>query len=170
MKVNHGKVVSTSYTLFTSAAEEDFEFIEKVNEDDPLIFLAGHSGLPPKFEEELNGLSVGDTFNFQISADEAYGEYSSENVVDFDLDLFKIDNGGIPEGFLDLGNLIPFNGEDGSKLYGTVKEVIGEKVFIDFNHPLAGKSLQFEGEILEIRDATPEETAHGHVHNGSCSH
>ena len=171
MKIDNGKVVATSYELFTQAPEDDFEMVEQVSKEDPMYYLSGHSGLPPAFEEKLNGLTVGDTFSFEISAEDGFGEYYEENLVDFDIDMFKIEDGNIPEGILEPGNVIPFTNDDGTKIQGRINEVVGEKVNVDFNHPLAGKTLRFNGEIIEVRDATQEELEHGHVHGeGGIQH
>lgn len=170
MKVSNGKVVSTSYTLHTLSADDEFELVEKVGEDDAMLYLAGHSGLPPKFEKELDGLSAGDTYDFEISPEEAFGEYNIENVVDFGIDMFKVEDGKVPAGFLDIGTPIPFTNKEGDKIEGIVKEVTGDKVIIDFNHILAGKKLIFAGKIIAVREASPEEIAHGHAHGPGGHH
>lgn len=170
MKISDGKVVSTSYKLYILSPDDEFDVVEEVNEDDPMYYLAGNSGLPPKYEENLNGLGVNDTYEFELGPEDAYGEFYPENVVDFDIDVFKIDDGKIPEGFLEIGKVLPFNHEDGSKIQGMVKEIGDEKVIIDFNHPLSGKTLRFEGKIISIREATEEEMDHGHVHGPGGHH
>lgn len=170
MKVSEGKVVSTSYTLYTLSPDDDFEMVEQVNDDEPMLYLAGHSGLPPKYEENLDGLSAGDTYAFEIEADDAFGEYYEDNVVDFGIEMFQIEDGKVPEGFLELGNLIPFTNDDGAKIQGRIIEVTEDKVIVDFNHPLSGKKLKFEGKIIEVREATAEEKDHGHVHGPGGHH
>lgn len=164
MTVSEGKVVSVAYTLYTLSPGDDFEMVEEVNQEEPMLYLAGHSGLPPKFEEHLNGLAEGDTFAFEISAEDAFGEFHEENVVDFGLDMFKIEDGEIPEGFLQLGNVIPFTNDEGAKIQGVIHEILEDKVMINFNHPLAGKALKFDGKIVAVRDASAEEMDHGHAH------
>lgn len=170
MKVSEGKVVSTSYNLYTLSPEDEFEIVEQVGEDEPMFFLAGHSGLPPKYEENLNGLSEGDTYAFEISPEDAFGEYYDDNVADFELEMFKIEDGKVPEGFLEPGNFVPFTNDEGARIQGRIQEVIDEKVIIDFNHPLAGKTLKFDGKIISVREASAEEIAHGHVHGPGGHH
>ncbi|MBX2953962.1 MAG: peptidylprolyl isomerase [Leadbetterella sp.] len=170
MKISDGKVVSTSYTLYTLSPDDEFELVEEVGEEEPMLYLAGHSGLPPQFEENLNGLSAEDTYNFEIAPEDAFGEYYDDNVVDFSVEMFKIEDGKVPAGFLEPGNPIPFTNDDGARIQGRVKEVIDDKVVIDFNHPLAGKKLKFEGKIISVRDASPEEMDHGHVHGPGGHH
>lgn len=170
MKISNGKVVSTAYKLYIFSPDDDFELVEEVGEDDPMFYLAGHSGLPEKYEENLNGLAANDTYSFELQPDDAYGEFFEENVVDFDIDVFKIDNGKIPDDFLVVGRILPFNHEDGSKIQGMIAEVSDDKVIVDFNHPLSGKRLKFEGKILSVREATADEMAHGHVHGPGGHH
>lgn len=170
MKVSEGKVVSTSYSLYTLSPDDEFEVVEQVGEDEPMYYLAGHSGLPPKFEENLNGLSAGDTYNFEISAQDAFGDFYEDNVVDFGIEMFQIEDGKVPEGFLEPGSVIPFTNDEGQKIPGRVLEVVDNKVIIDFNHPLAGKNLKFEGKVIEVREATAEEVDHGHVHGPGGHH
>lgn len=170
MKISDGKVVSTSYTLYTLSPDDEFELVEEVSDEEPMFYLAGHSGLPPKFEENLNGLSAGDTYNFDIAPEDAFGEYYDDNVVDFSVEMFKIEDGKVPAGFLEPGNPIPFTNDDGARIQGRVKEVIDDQVVIDFNHPLAGKKLKFEGKIISVREASQEEMEHGHVHGPGGHH
>lgn len=170
MKISNGMVVSTSYTLYTSAPGDEFELVEEVGEDEAMFYLAGHSGLPPKFEENLDGLSAGDTYSFEISPEEGFGEYFEDNVAEFGLEMFKIDDGNVPEGFLEPGNPIPFTNDDGAKIQGRVVEVQDEVVIIDFNHPLAGKTLKFDGKVISVREASAEEMDHGHVHGPGGHH
>lgn len=170
MKVSDGKVVSTAYTLYTLSPDDEFELVEEVGDDEAMLYLAGHSGLPPKFEEKLNGLSAGDTYHFEITPEDAFGEFHKDNIVDFSLDMFKIEDGKVPEGFLEPGNPIPFTNDEGAKIQGRVKEVRDNKVIIDFNHPLAGKTLKFEGKIISVREATSEEINHGHAHGPGGHH
>ncbi len=170
MKVSDGKVVSTAYTLYTLSPDDEFELVEEVAEDEAMFYLSGHSGLPPKFEENLNGLSAGESYQFEISPEDAFGEFYEDNVVDFGLDMFRIEDGKVPDGFLEPGNSIPFTNDDGAKIPGRVVEVQNDKVIIDFNHPLAGKTLKFEGKIISVREASAEEMDHGHVHGPGGHH
>jgi FKBP-type peptidyl-prolyl cis-trans isomerase SlyD len=69
-----------------------------------------------------------------------------------------------------VGNVLPMTDSDGNQMRGSVQEITGEHVRMDFNHPLAGQDLHFAGEVLEIRDATKEELSHGHVHGPGGHH
>ncbi len=164
MKIENESVVHIAYELYIADPADDFEIVEVVGEDEPMVFLFNHSGLPPDFEKQLLGLKVGDDFEFELNPQEGFGDYLEEDISEFALDFFKVEDGKIPEGMLDVGNFIPFTNEEQHQISGRVKAVKGDKVSIDFNHPLAGKKLRFEGEILKVRKATKDEIAHGHVH------
>lgn len=167
MKVGNKKVVSLTYELRKDNAEG--ELIQKLESDRPFVYLFGVGGLLPKFEESLSGLEAGDNFNFDLSSKEGYGEQNPEAIVDLDKKIFEID-GKIDEELLQLGNQITMQDQDGNPLDGVVLEIGDDKVKMDFNHPLAGMDLHFSGNILEVRDATPEEIDHGHVHGEHGHH
>ena len=170
MQVSEKKVVTITYELYIQSEENEYEIVEVVGEDQPMVYLAGHSGLPEDFEIKMAGLKVGEAFDFQLDPQEGFGEFSEEDIADFPLDMFKIENGEVPTEMLEIGNFIPFNNEDGSQITGRVYAVEGEVVRIDFNHPLAGKTLKFEGKVIGIREATATELEHGHVHGEGGVH
>ena len=169
MKIEPNKVVSISYELYVG---DDREIIEVVGEDEPMYFIHGISGLPEGFENHLVGLSAGDTFDFTVDAESGYGEIDEEAIVEMPFDMFQIEDGKVPEGMLDEGNFIPFTNEDGHKMTGRVVEVLEKDgvVVLDFNHPLAGRIMHFEGKVLSVREATPSELDHGHVHGEGGHH
>ncbi|MBN1952297.1 MAG: peptidylprolyl isomerase [Bacteroidales bacterium] len=166
MIVEKDKVVSLTYTLRLD--QPDGEIVESLNAEAPLTFLFGGGGLLPKFEDNISGLKVGDNFDFNLASADAYGEVKEEAIVNIPLSAFEV-NGKVDQNMLSLGNRIPMQDTAGNKLTGIVKEVSDENVKMDFNHPLAGNDLFFQGEITEVRDATDEEMTHGHAHYpGSC--
>jgi FKBP-type peptidyl-prolyl cis-trans isomerase SlyD len=167
MVVSNSKVVSVSYEL--RLGETSGEVVESVGNDRPLSFIFGTGNMLPKFEENLNGFKVGDKFNFSLTADDAYGAVDQEAIVDLPIDIFKID-GSINEDVLFVGNRVPMRDTYGNQYNGIVLGIEAETVKIDFNHPLAGESLHFAGEVVEVREATEEELAHGHLHGngGGC--
>lgn len=164
MQVSEKKVVTITYELYIQGQEDDFEIVEVVGEDQPMVYLAGHSGLPIDFETKMAGLKVGDEFDFQLDPQEGFGDFSEDDVADFPLDMFKIEDGEVPADLLQIGNFVPFTNEDGSQITGRIYAVDGDTVQVDFNHPLAGKTLKFEGKVIGIREATADELDHGHVH------
>lgn len=166
MVVEKDKVVSVTYELRKDSLEG--EVVESVSEDRPLTFLYGVGGLLAKFEENLKGLSPGEQFAFSLTAEEAYGEINRDAIVNVPLQAFEI-NGQVDQSLLQVGNVIPMQDNTGNKLNGVVLELTNENVKMDFNHPLAGDNLYFQGEVSEVREATEEELQHGHVHGGgSC--
>ena len=146
MKVENGKLVTITYDLNVDGY--DGELIESIKENEPAIFLCGAGEMLETFEEKLMGLKVGDIFKFSLTKDEAYGEEDEEAFAEFPLDIFKEDENGIPE----LGDYVQMEEEDGYVFDGIAIEISEDKVIIDFNHPLAGEDLYFEGKIIKIED------------------
>ena len=165
MVIKKDKVVSLSYQLRNKS--EVGEVIETVQKESPLTFLFGAGNLLPKFEENLEGLKVGESFAFGLKAADAYGDINNKAVVDIPISAFQID-GKLDNEMLKVGNQIPMQDSAGNRLNGIVKNVTESAVTMDFNHPLAGTDLHFSGEVTEIREATEEELSHGHIHAG-CS-
>lgn len=156
-----------TYTLREESATG--QMIQKVSEDRPFVYLFGIGGLLPSFKANLEGLNVGDDFSFVLKKDEAYGLPSDENIIRLDKKVFEID-GVFDEAAIKVGEIIPMEDEQGYPLAGKILEVEDDNVLVDFNHPLAGLDLYFEGKILDVRDATTEEMAHGHVHGPEGHH
>jgi FKBP-type peptidyl-prolyl cis-trans isomerase SlyD len=169
MTVNENKVVSLTYELRTNDENGQQTLVEKVEQDNPMVFLYGVGGLLERFEDNIKGLAVGDPFEFSINPQEGYGEFDEEAVVSLPKDVFKVD-GKVDDKMLQVGNFIPMTDNEGNRLQGRVLEVESENVVMDFNHPLAGKNMHFKGKVVGVRDATSEELAHGHVHGEGGHH
>jgi FKBP-type peptidyl-prolyl cis-trans isomerase SlyD len=163
MKVEKNNVITLAYSLRIPDEDGEMDVVEVVTEEDPMLFIHGISGLPEGFENKIAGLSVGDTFDFTIEPEEGYGEFDPEAIVELPREVFAMEDVNQEE-LLQLGNIIPMTNEDGERMHGQIVELKDEVVVMNFNHPLAGKSMQFEGHIVAIRAATPEEIDHGHVH------
>lgn len=161
MQITPNKVVSLKYKL---SNHQTGEKIEETNEQNPLVFLYGVGGLIPEFEENLAGKQVGDSFDFHITASNAYGDHDPEHIAMIPSNVFHDDNGNFDNEMFKVGAMIPMSDSEGNHMQGKIVEVDTENVKMDFNHPLAGTDLHFEGQILEIREATEDELAHGHVH------
>ena len=155
MKINKNTVVSLSYTL-----EVDGEIIETVAVESPMQFIFGTGYLLPKFEENIIGKVVGDSFDFKLSSTEGYGEENADAIVELPKNLFEVD-GKIEEGLLTVGNVLPMMDSEGNRLNGSVDSIKGDMVVMNFNHPLAGEALHFVGKVEAIREATEEEIANG---------
>lgn len=170
MQITNEKVVTLMYELTVTDADGEKELIETVEQEDPMAFIQGMSGLPEAFEENIEGLSVGDTFEFSIPAEDGYGEYDPTAIVELPKDIFKVD-GEYVEEMLEVGNYLPMTDDGGNQLNGRVLAVEADFVRMDFNHPLADKEMFFKGTILDVRDATQSEIEHGHVHGaGGVQH
>ncbi|MDR2563373.1 MAG: FKBP-type peptidyl-prolyl cis-trans isomerase [Prevotellaceae bacterium] len=157
MKIEQNRIVSLTYNL-----ETDGELMETVHRDQPMKFMFGVGHLLPKFEEQIAGKVAGESFDFVLAAADAYGEYQEEALVDLPREMFEID-GEFDEETIAVGAQIPMRDADGNRLYGIVDTVDDTTVRMDFNHPMAGFDLHFSGEIVEVREATPEDLA------GACS-
>lgn len=159
--IEENTVVSLTYELRVN--DDKGEIVEKVEKESPLTFLYGRGNLLPDFETNLNGLKKGETFSFKLEPEKAYGSVSEEAIVDLPKNIFEIE-GKIDHNLLKAGNNIPMQDNSGNRLNGVVMEISDDIVKMDFNHPLAGDTLFFKGEVSEIRDATKEEIDHGHIH------
>ena len=162
MKVDQKKVVALSYELTVEGALADKATAEK-----PLEYIHGTGMLLPRFEEEVAGKEVGESFEFTLSPEEGYGVYSSDYIFELPKSAFEMD-GQVREDLLVVGRVIPMLSDDGSVVQGTVKEVKPDSVLMDFNHPMAGKTLHFTGSVVSVRDASEEELQHGLAHKCHC--
>jgi FKBP-type peptidyl-prolyl cis-trans isomerase SlyD len=161
MVIEPNKVVSVHYTLTEGTAEG--QLVESTQGNEPLAFVFGIGAMIPDFEQHLSGLKAGDTFAFGITAANAYGVYDETAVVEVPKHIFETD-GKIPEGLLEIGNMLPLTDQDGNHFQGMVAFVGLETVKVDFNHPMAGVDLFFTGNVEGVRDAEAAELEHGHVH------
>ncbi len=161
MIISKNKVVSLSYELKLDNAAG--ETVDKADASQPLVFLYGAGNLLPKFESNIADLKVSDNFEFTLDSEDGYGPVIEEAVVELPIDIFMVDGKIDPE-MVQVGNVVPMQDNEGRPLDGLIVEVTDEKVKMDFNHPMAGKTLHFSGTILEVREATTEEISHGHVH------
>lgn len=160
MIVEKNKVVSFSYEL--KLQNDKGESIQQVKKSKPLKILFGRGNLLEHFEENIAGLKKGDEFEFVLKSEKSYGPYNKDAVAEYDKTIFT-GEGGMDEDQLEVGNFIPMETEDGTPFNGKVIAVSKDKITIDFNHPLAGKDLFFKGQILGVRDATPQEIETGKV-------
>ena len=134
------------------------------SQGEPLAYLHGHNNIIPGLEKELEGKSAGDSLTAVIEPADAYGEYQEQAVQQVPRANFQgVDN--IQPG-------MQFQSEaEGQVMLVTVTDVNEDTVTVDANHPLAGKKLSFDVEIVEVRAATEDELNHGHVHGvGGVQH
>jgi FKBP-type peptidyl-prolyl cis-trans isomerase SlyD len=163
MQVEKNKVIGISYRLKADNGETGMQPWEEVPETAPFLFLVGTDSVFPKFEEALIGKSIGDEFSVFIDFDNAYGDYYEERKTVIPKSNFK-QQGTEKREPLKVGKVVPMQDEKGNQIKGEIIKINYLGVHMDFNPPLAGYDLSFEGKIISIRDAEPEEITHGHVH------
>jgi FKBP-type peptidyl-prolyl cis-trans isomerase SlyD len=163
MKVAPNTVVTVNYHLHANLPDQDKKHIESTDAEHPFCFLFGAGNLIAGFEQHLEGLSVGDKFDFSVQPSEGYGDLDNDAVLSLPIDIFKVDN-AIDFEVLKVGSVLPMSDDQGNTMNGKVLSFDTESVKMDFNHPLAGQTLHFSGEVTEVRPASPEEIEHGHVH------
>ena len=161
MKVGLNKIVTLTYKLRFDDANG--EIIQEVNEEKPFVHLFGNGTLLPTFESNLEGSEPEGEFGFNLTPKDGYGEFTDEAIIELDNSIFEKD-GKIDEELVKIGNMITMQDQEGHPIEGRVIEHKSDKVVMDFNHPLAGKSLYFSGKVLDVREASAEELSHGHVH------
>lgn len=158
MKIAKNTIVTTAYKLYVGEGEAR-ELMEETTAETPLVFAFGVNMMLPRFEKELEGLAVGDKYHFTIPCEEAYGEYDEENFRDLPREIFVGEDGKLDEEIVFKGNIVPLITSDGQHINAQVVEVKADAVTMDFNHPLAGEDLTFEGEILAVREADESDLA-----------
>ncbi len=160
MRVESNKMVAVDYTLTVDGA-----IVDQSQEGAPLQFIVGTGMLLPKFEEAIMEKEVGDKVSFTLEPKDGYGEPNPEAVVDLPKNIFEVD-GVIAEDLLVVGKQIPMADAAGNRMFGVINAVGDETVTMDFNHPMAGATLNFEVEVKMVRDVTPEDLA---APAGGCS-
>ncbi|MDA7947389.1 MAG: peptidylprolyl isomerase [Hyphomicrobiaceae bacterium] len=154
MDIGDKCVVSFHYTL-TNA---DGEKLDSSDGRDPLKYLHGASNIVPGLEKALEGKSAGDNLKVTVEPGDAYGDVNPELVHKVPRTAFESTQEIKP------GMQFQAQGPDGEAHLITVKDVDGEEVTVDANHPLAGQTLHFDVEVKDVREATKEELENGHAH------
>jgi FKBP-type peptidyl-prolyl cis-trans isomerase SlyD len=164
MQIAPHTVVSLSYTLTL----DNGNIADQTDGDHPFVFIHGIGQTLALFDQNLNGLKAGDHFNFTIGAADGYGTSHPDRIINIARSVFE--GPDVPAEMLTVGNFVPMQDQDGNPMDGLILEIDDEKVRMDFNHPLAGQSLHFAGNIIDVRKASPEEISHGHVHGPGGHH
>lgn len=158
MAIENNNVVTLNYILHTIEENGEKTFVEQTTTENPLTFLYGVGMMLPKFEENIAGLQIGDKTSFALEAVDAYGERDDKAMAQLPAEMFK--ETGMPP----VGEVLPLQDNQGNQFRAVVVEVSPEVVVADLNHPMAGKKLNFDIEVLAVRPATEEELSHGHSH------
>jgi FKBP-type peptidyl-prolyl cis-trans isomerase SlyD len=160
LMIGKNAVVAINYTL----TDDQGEVMDTSEGRGPLMYLHGAGNLIAGLEKELEGKSSGQSFKASISPADAYGESDPAMIQVVPREMFRgVDN-------IEPGMGFTAQGPDGGQQRIVVTAVEGDQVTVDANHPMAGKTLHFDVEIVSVRDASAEEIAHGHVHDGHEHH
>lgn len=162
--------IGINYKLYVTDNDGQSYLEEETTENEPFRYLSGFNMTLEKFEQMTANLNVGDTFDFTLTKDEAYGDYYEDRVLDLDKQMFVV-NGKFDSEHIQVGALVPLQNEDGQRFLGNVLDITDNTVKMDLNHPLAGKTLNFKGSVVEKIEATPQEIQAMMAHlagEGSC--
>jgi FKBP-type peptidyl-prolyl cis-trans isomerase SlyD len=160
MLIAHNKVVRFDYTLTNDAND----VLDSSEGGEPLTYLHGAGNIIPGLESALEGKRAGDSLNVRVAPAEAYGERDDRMVQNVPREMFEDSNE------IQTGMQFHSSDPEGNVTVVTVVGMDAEHITVDANHPLAGVPLNFAVTIVEVRDASPEELAHGHVHGPGGHH
>lgn len=155
MEKKTNKYIAVAYQLYTTENGKA-TLVEEAPADKPFQFISGFSIALEDFEKKMLELATGDTFEFTLTKEQAYGDHEAERVLDLDKQMFCI-NGKFDDKNVYVDAILPLQNEEGMRFLGKVLDISDTQVTIDLNHPLAGKDLTFKGSIVESREATNEE-------------
>ena len=159
MQIANDKGVTIHYTL----TNDEGDLLDSSKDQDPLAYLHGSGNIIPGLENALTGRSIGDTFNIEVAPEDGYGVRDNEMVQSVPRSAFEgVDN-------IEPGMQFQAQSPDGIQLV-TVIDLDGDEIILDGNHPMAGFTLHFDVEVINIREATQEELDHGHVHGAGGHH
>lgn len=149
------KYIRVSYEL-TAIEGSEREHIETATRENPFMFVSGLGVSLDAFEAKVVPLNTGDTFDFVLNVEEAYGEYHADFVQEVPKNIFEID-GKIDSKYIYEGAVVPLQNAEGQRFNGLIQRIGDRNIIVDLNHPLAGKQLNFKGEVIESREATNDE-------------
>ncbi len=168
MNIQENRAIALVYTLTI----DNGIVADSNSKEDPLWYLHGRGQLLPKFEEALAGLEVGQTKHIVLAPKDGYGEYQAAYLMEIPKSRFSADSR------FGVDDPIEMRMRDGNTMRGRVKAVGKDALTVNFNHELAGQTLTFDVEVLEVRNATREELVQGvvgathahHEHGPNCNH
>jgi FKBP-type peptidyl-prolyl cis-trans isomerase SlyD len=160
MLIGDKTVVSLNYTLKNA----DGEVIDSSDGSEPLSYIHGTQAIVPGLERELTGMSAGQSKDVVVKPEDGYGIPDPDGVFGVPRAAFP------PDAHLEVGQSFIGEDDEGQSVPVRVLEVRADLVMVDANHPLAGQTLYFHVDVVEVRDATAEELAHGHAHGAGGHH
>jgi len=160
MKVSKDSVVSLEYRLHLG----DGQVVDESEPGQPLAYMHGRGQIVPGLEGHLEGMSAGESKKVVVSPAQGYGEHDPRGLQEVPREMFP------PNANLQAGVTISAQTADGDVIPITIRELKGDKVVVDLNHPMAGKTLHFDITVREVRAATDEEKEHGHAHGPGGAH
>ncbi len=160
MAIEQNKVITLNFTL----TDDHGNVLDSTEKGGPFSYISGSNMVLPKLEEAVNGMLIGSKKALKLEAKDGYGNYNDDAIQ-------VVGKENFPEDFvLEVGMEYMASNPDGVQMPFVISNVDGEEITVDFNHPLAGKNLNFDIELLNVRDATAEELSHGHVHGEGGHH
>ncbi len=157
MIIEKDKAVSLDYTLTNSEGE----ILDSTQQQTPLVYLHGAGNILPRLEEALEGKKIKSRIKKTLVPEDGYGDYNPQLAQSYPLSKFPNADK------LKVGTQFQVD-TSGGPVLATITKIENEELTVDMNHPLAGQTLHFDIEVVDIREATEEELKHGHIHSGEC--
>jgi FKBP-type peptidyl-prolyl cis-trans isomerase SlyD len=149
MKHNDEALVGIHYKLYLIDNKGKSELFEETEKGQPYFFRLGEDEVLPAFEKQFQILKPNDTFDFTINKEEAYGDYDESLLMELPISAFTEDE-DLDED-IEIGEYLSMVGEDDEEIDGKVVEIKMDTILMDFNHPMAGKALKYEGIVVTMR-------------------
>ncbi|QJR00342.1 FKBP-type peptidyl-prolyl cis-trans isomerase [Halomonas sp. PGE1] len=142
-RIDEGMEVTLHFTLKL----EDGTVVDSTRDKAAATFQVGDGNLPPGFEHPMKGMAAGESASFEITPEHAFGQHNPQNI-----QRLKRDDFG--DEALEVGTVMSFSDPAGGELPGVISAIDGDMIDVDFNHPLAGRTLTFEVEVIDVKPAT----------------
>lgn len=147
MVAKEGSRITVKYKLFIDDPSGDL--IEETTSEEPYTFVLGSGEQFEAFDKKMNGLNKGDVFSFSVACEEAFGEVDEEAIVDVPKNAFEHE-GKVDDSIFELYKVLPMKDDEGNEFSGVIIALNEESITMDFNHPLAGENIWFDGEVMEV--------------------
>lgn len=148
MKAEKGSQISVDYKLYIDDPSGDL--VEETNAEEPYTFTLGSGEQFEAFDKHIIGLKKGDSFSFAVLKEDAFGDYVDESVVEVPKKTFEHE-GKLDAGIFELYNVVPMKDKEGNEFSGVIIAIGEDNITLDFNHPLAGENIWFDGVILDVK-------------------